>query len=287
MTYPEPLAAGSGEFMIAMIPDTQNLVKTYPTYFVSQCNYTAQHAAALGIRILLQVGDLVDDVDAAGEWTNFNSGWAEIESENLPYLIGIGNHDYDTYATRDATTFNAAGNFPQTRYTGQSWWDGGFYEVDHSENAYQLMTIDGNDYIFITLEYTPRADVLAWANALLATYSTRSAVIITHEYLEVDGTRTVVGDAIWAALKANDNIILILCGHWYSTPMASRTDNSDGGKAVPQILVNFQGVSTYGWGMTRYITINPTAKTVKNQTYSNNGHTLIDTALGSFTLPYG
>lgn len=274
--------------MIAMIPDSQFLTQDYPTYWANQCDYTAQNAAALGIEMILHVGDLVDDVGTAGQLTNFNTGWAEVESENIPYLLGIGNHDYDNYTTKDATTWNAAGNIPQTRYTGQSWWDGGFYEVDHSENAYQLMTIDGNDYIFIALEFNPRADVLVWVNGLLATYAARNAIIVTHELLDTDGTRTAIGETIWAALKGNDNIILMLCGHWTASPyMASRTDDSDGGKAIPQVFVNFQDVSTYGLGMTRYITINPTAKTIKNQTYSDNGYWLIQTELGSFTLTYG
>lgn len=290
--------------MIVMMPDSQTLAMSYPSQWLTMCNYIATHSAELGIQFLLHVGDIVEHVGTATEWAAASDCFDELDNVGLPYLVCAGNHDYDDTNARDTTTYNAAGNFPTTRYTGQPWWDGAFYEVGHSENVYQLMTVGGEDYIFFALEFGPRQEVMDWVNATLAIHSTRKAIIATHSYLEADGTHTTIGDGVnphawygaacndgsdmWADLKVNDNVILILSGHQIGTPyMSSRSDNSDGGKAVAQIFMNWQEIVAHGYGGCRFITIDPVAKTMRIQTFAINGHWLDKTTLGEFTMSYG
>ena len=136
-----PDSAPVGSFMIIVLPDTQYTVGGYPAIYTAQMNYIADNAVSLGAEIVVHNGDLV--FAGGDEWATAAAGFDTLDGINIPYLISHGNHDADNQATRDLTTFNA--NFGQSRYTGKSWWNGGFYEANKSQNAYNIITIGGID----------------------------------------------------------------------------------------------------------------------------------------------
>jgi len=280
---PDP--APTGCFSIAIFGDSQSSAASYPTNLSAAGNWLAAMAASLNIKCVLHVGDLVDVVSTAAHWTAVEQIYTALDGANIPYLVGQGQHDRDGVSeTRNAAslaTYNS--HFPQTRFTGKSWWDGGFYDT-HATNAYLLMSIDGVDYIFMVLEHGPRADVLTWADGILTTYAARKAIIITHSYMYNDDTRVTTGDSpnphddytdchdgeeIWTELiKLHDNVILVQSGD--KPGFGKMTSNSDGGQAVAQILFDNQSGEAADSIYLRIITIDPTAKTIRSQTFSPN-----------------
>lgn len=236
--------------------------------------------------MVIHEGDLVQNGNAnASEWVIADAAFDILDAGAVPYLVAIGNHDYDDQAvTRGATSFNA--NFPQVRFTGQAGWSGGFFETGHSENSYWIKTIGNATYLFMVLEYGPRAAVIAWANTILTNNSDKTCILVTHSYMYRDNTRTGTGDQynpknnladaedgedLWNNLvKLHDNIIWVQSGHDITGDdgAAFRTDLSNGGQIVNQVLANYQDFTNGGDGFLRLLTFNPATKSIQVQTYS-------------------
>lgn len=277
---PAPAPVSRGEISFAVLPDTQNYSNFYPAIFEAQTRWIAEHADQYNIQAVLHEGDVVEN-NRPEEWAAAASAWQHLEAAGLPYLVAIGNHDYDSNAPADraATAFNAL--FPQARYTAQRWWAGGFYEPGRSENAYLLL---GDAWLLLALEFGPRDAVLAWAADVLAAYPERRAIVVTHSYLYTDGTRTGPGDLanpklyqlgatandgedVWEKLiRRQANVVWVQSGHHEYSDGARRSDLSDAGTLVHQVFANYQNLAEGGAGWLRLVTFGPGYARV--QTYS-------------------
>lgn len=278
---PQPNDPAWGDaFSIVWWPDVQ-------FYGISGQNALARwcidNKDSLNIQFIGGLGDVVDDSSDPDEWDSIDGAVALLDADgSLPYLMAIGNHCYDDVTTRDATEFDTY--FPQGRYTGQSWWSGGFYEVGTTVNSYLLLTIGGVDWIFIMLEFGPRQGALTWAGNLLSTYSTRKAIIFTHSYMYRDDTRCGTGDSynphdygmgadvhdgeeMWDELvKLYENVWFVQSGHDLGDGLGYREDAGDNANVVRQCLANYQELTTLGWA--RYYVISPANDLVQAVTYS-------------------
>lgn len=155
-----------------------------PYKFYDQMRWIKDNQARYNIQTVLHVGDVVNDGSIDAEWTIADAAFDMLDAANIPYIQAVGNHDYDNGqtvgATRPVTKFNT--HFGQSRYTGKSWWNGAFYEASHSENAYCTMTINGQDYLFLSLEFGARDAMITWANGIIAANPTKTVIIVTHSF---------------------------------------------------------------------------------------------------------
>ena len=261
----------AGEFSIVFLPDTQYYPAHYPEIFRGQTQWIVDNRTRFNIQAVLHEGDSVNGNEAA-QWANAAAAIGILDAAELPYLITIGNHDYDIFsdADRRATAFNAA--FPQARYTAHAWWQGGFYGAGHTENAYCLLTIGDVACLFLSLEFGPRQAVIDWAHDVLAQHRNRWVVMVTHSFLYIDGTRVSPGDEhnpkdyplgtsandgedLWTKLASlHDNIHLVQNGHHIGGNAAYRKDESRGGTAVHQVFANWQEAANGGDGWLRLVT---------------------------------
>lgn len=290
------------DFTLVFLPDTQFYSQDYPSTWTSQTNWIVNNKSSLNIQAVIGEGDVVDD-DLTAQWDNADAGIAVLDTDGtIPYLLAIGNHDYDgsdgsgTAKSRATTGFNAL--LPQSRYTSQSWWNGDFYEASKTENAYLLLTIGSVDYIIISLEFGPRDGVLTWANGLLSTYSTRRAIVVSHGIVYYDGSFTTVGDdynasdytldgdindgiQVYDSLKQNENLWLISSGHQISgsNPIgARRLDVATPGNTVHSFVANYQQITNGGNGYLRLLKVYPSKKYAEALTYSTTLDSYMATA---------
>jgi hypothetical protein len=295
----DALPGSDGDFVVVFMPDTQFLSQDAPATFTTNTAWMVTNAATLKIAAVVGEGDIVDD-SLDEQWVNADAAMDNLDTAELPYLLSVGNHDYEggSPSSRDLTRFNV--NFPTTRYSGHAWFEGGFYEAGHSENAYCLKTIYGRKYIFIALEFGPRQVVVDWADALLTTYADRDAIIVTHSYLYRDGTRTGTGDQynphdygvaasdhdgeeLWTDLVSNhSNIVWVQSGHDAEGTNAHRQDTVDG-KIINQDLAAWH--AAYG-GYVRVVTFRPVTNQVEVKTYSPTLGTYVTDATNQFTVAY-
>jgi hypothetical protein len=289
------------EFSLVYLPDTQVYSAEFPALFQAQTQWIADNRARFNIQAVLHVGDIVDD-NAPEQWANADTAIRILDAAEIPYLLAIGNHDYDTIgdAGRLATGFNGA--FPPDRYARHAWWRGGFYEPGHSENAYCRLAAAGQDYLLLSLEFGPRQAVIDWAHDILTAHAGYRAIVITHSYLYLDGTRVKDGDAhnpkiyplgptahdgedLWVKLVSrHDNIRWVHSGHHIGgQTTAYRGDSRPGGAAVHQMYANWQLAANGGNGWMQLVTFAP--RQARVQTFSPTLDVAQTDASGKFSVP--
>jgi hypothetical protein len=283
-------APAAGGFSVVFLPDTQAMVQTaaYRAGLTQMMDWIVENKTALNIQAVAGVGDVVETVGTAAEWVAADASFDVLDADGtVPYLVAAGDHDYDSISTDTtvhvSTTFNSY--FPQSRYTARSWWAGGFYEASHSENAYNILTIEGQAYIFIQLEARPRAAVLTWFDGLLTTHADKKAIVTSHAYLTSDNARDPYGDSIWDKIKLHDNVIWVGCGNYVDPDGYGRlTSQTNGGKDVHQVLFDTQTLE-YGGPWLRVVKFHPGGQII-SQTYSPISRQLMSDSDNEFSLDY-
>ncbi len=154
--------------------------------------------------------------------------------------------------------------FPATRVSQYAWF-GGTFEPNKIENSYAVVAIGDTPWLLLALEFGPRNAVVTWANGVLKTNADKPAILVTHAYLYVDGTRYDYtktppqaydphgynftplagvndGEQLWQNLiVGNENVKLVLSGHCLGGPAVARlTSARPSGSIVHQILANYQ-----------------------------------------------
>jgi hypothetical protein len=299
-------SAPSENFTIVALPDTQYYSQSYAWIFENQTEWIVKNENKDNIVFVTHLGDIVEHYDGSYEW-----GYADIAMSTLdnqvPYGILPGNHDLDggPVPIVGATAVEYENYFPASRYENYPYW-GGSYDsksVTSSSpnmNNYQLFTWGGMNFITISLQYSPPADVLSWADNVLSKYSNRRAIISTHAYLDTDGSRLDHGPAgdninggtaIWENLVVpNKNVFLVLCGHAVNSDTgigeAEKIDNL-GGRVVYQLLSDYQGMRPNGGdGYLRMMEFVPSENTIYVQTYSPNFDNYMTGPSSQFELYY-
>lgn len=85
-------ATTSEDFTIIALPDTQFYSRWYPTYFTAQTNWIAKNIAAMNIKMVLGLGDIVDGGGEPAQWANAVAAYNILDGK-VPYHATIGNHD--------------------------------------------------------------------------------------------------------------------------------------------------------------------------------------------------
>lgn len=273
---------------LVALPDPQGLTVSYPEVFAMQTSWIAANAESRRIHHVVTEGDITNDATDT-QWGVADRCFRLLDGK-VPYAMGLGNHDYPGSGQperRDTRGFDAA--FPRDRIATQPTFLESFDGGTASNSAFAFEG-HGERWLLLALEFGPRDAVLAWADGVLKRNPTANAIIETHAYLHVDGTRfdhvsgvdqwnnpheydsdgrlggVNDGEEIWQKLVApNPNVRLVLCGHMHA--QARLTSTRDGMLPVHQLLADFQGEELGGSGYLRILTFRSDG-TVAVQTYS-------------------
>ncbi|MGE3180998.1 MAG: hypothetical protein AB7N71_05155 [Phycisphaerae bacterium] len=263
-------ASKAQPFTLAALPDTQFYSQSFPQIFNAQTQWIINNAAALNVRYVAHLGDIVQTPQSLAQWQAADVAITILDQDPaLPYGLSVGNHDQDPCcggAPDGTTNFNLF--FPFTRYEGLVDWYGGHYGSDN-DNSYYFFSASGLDFLVIHLEFdpTPSAAVLAWAENLLQTHPNHRGIVVTH-YLTGTGnpsTFSAQGLATYNALRDNPNFFLMLGGH--ISGEGRRTD-SFGGSMVHSLLADYQGRTNGGDGWLRLLEFHPADNRISIRTYS-------------------
>lgn len=286
--YGRPMQAAAGpDFTLIVIPDAQYYASTYPAIYNAQMQWVVDHKTSDNIVYVASLGDNVDVASNVTQWTNADAAYDILDAANIPYGLAAGNHDGAPSNTGNFNTY-----FGASRFTGQPTY-GGHYGSDN-DNHYALFEASGLSFIVIFIEYddsmtTSSHPVLVWANDLLQTYSSRRAIVISHNMLQ-GGTSTAFstqGSTIYNALKANPNLFLIMGGH---LDVAARRTDVYNGHTVYTLRSDYQSVDNQQSGYLRIMRFSPTDDMIYVRTYSptqNKDYDKSDAAQNNFNLSYG
>lgn len=276
-------AASTNTWTLVYVPDAQYLTNATRA---AMAGWVTTHLYDKNIQAVLSSGDQVDDTSSGAQWINSTNYWHVIRGLGIPNLVTVGNHDYDSVdpATIPNRLTAYELRYGSTYYTGQSWFNGGFYNSEtDGANVWFTRKINGQDWLFVSLEWGPRDGVMDWVYDLATNRPNHKVVITTHVYLQADGSRdgesssddyfsnygvhsggVVTGrnnaEQMWQGwLKKLPNLVLVLSGHHpfhydgylgeydhYSRNFAVGRSMAwgDSGNPVWQIMANYQGHPT-------------------------------------------
>jgi len=319
--YQKPALEQNGSWSLIMVPDIQNYVKwgrNQPILDLMM-SWIEENIDPLNIKMVVIVGDLVENNDkiindhdgnqtTQQQWEAVSRALAKLDGKT-PYIAASGNHDYsiDDQGNRSSrySEFVTTERNPlnQKILVQNNRNEQGRPTLENS--ACELKNLNGQDYLFLTVEYAPRDSIVEWAKRIseLEQYKKHRIVFITHAYLNTKDERTGpepvrwlywepyninnqiqksprillpkanTGMQLWEKLvQPSANIELVLCGH--VSGEGYRLDTNAAGKAVHQVLFDAQNMGgghrdgNGGDGWLRILEFYPDGKTVKIRTFS-------------------
>lgn len=301
---PTPSPTPADEFTIVALPDTQFYSSTYPQIFAAQTQWIADHVQDQNIQLVVGLGDIVDGGGVLAQWQNADAAYRLLAGK-VPYMIAIGNHDYDQNnpAGRTASTTNFNSFFGPAYYTGASWYRSSF-PAGSNENFYGVVNINSHNYLILVLEFAARDSALAWADGIIKANQDKDVIIVTHMFTYADNTRISqcdqnsagsfgVGqdnngeDMWWKLVRKYPNIHMVLSGHVVQGDgTGRRMDLGVNGNLVNQILSDYQSYALGGSGYLRLIKISPSLNRVSVSTYSPYLDASLADDHNQFTVPY-
>lgn len=240
-----------------VLPDTQFYSCSYPDIFDAQTRWIVDNAKEKSFGIVLHTGDLVDR-NTEEQWDVAAGALRGLDGV-LPYLLVPGNHDLS----------KQRGTLMNDYFSSSALSNGGctemhFKDAKHVDNAYAVVSLRGEPWLFLGLEFGPRDAVLGWADEVLREHSELPAVLFTHAYLYADNERydrsrmplqpyhpdeyevtpdegIADGQDIWETLVVpNDNVRLVLSGHVIPDGTARSVVTMPSGRVVHEVLTNYQ-----------------------------------------------
>ena len=294
------LAQASDTFTIVALPDTQIYSRQYPEIFRAQTQWIADNIAKENIKLVVGLGDIVDNGSNLAQWQNANSAISLLDGR-VPYMLAIGNHDYDNNvpSSRSAVYYNTF--YGVSHYAGQSWFRGNF-PAGSSENYYGTFNFNGQNYLILILEFFPRNSVIDWASSVIQANHDKKVIIVTHAYEFDDNTRLQKcysdsagsygltsdndGEEMWNKLAGKfTNVIMVLSGHIkVNDGVGRRADLGINGNLVNQVLADYQSYPEGGGGSLRLLRITPSQNRIDVSTYSPYHNTWKTDSQNQFSL---
>ena len=290
------LAQVPADFSVVLLPDTQFYSENHPTIFTQQTRWIVNNRTTWNIQFVIGEGDIVNTPSNNFEWVNADTSIKVLDNAGMPYVLAIGNHDYDDIlpSARGTVAYNKW--FGVSRYSKYPWYLGHLGTTN--ENFYATFTVSGQRYIVMALEYYPRDSALSWAESVMQANSDAKVIVTTHSFVFTDGTRGDVCDTndmrgssgrnaetSWEqTLKEQPNLQLVVSGHLVSTNSAYRSDLGTNGNLVNQIFTNFQNWTNGGNGYLRILKFRPSTNTIEVYTYSPTLNKFLTDPVNQFNL---
>lgn len=293
------LPISPGSWTLAVLPDTQwySYTANDAPIFNSQTAFLRDHAADLNLKYVLHEGDVVQ-TGAVAEWDRALTAMNNLNGV-VPYAMVTGNHDVGVNgnaANRDSL-FNDPAYFGPGSYYATQPSIGGFAQPTKTDSSWHTFTANGQNWLIVNMEWAPTNETLAWASSVIDAHPDYRTMVLTHAYMFSDDTRydwatkgttqyanphqfppvwlsppeSIVndGEEIWNKLiRTHDNIDFVFSGHVLAPGTGYRSDLSDGGHPVHQMLANSQDdINLNGPGNMRLLEFKADG-TVEVRTYS-------------------
>ncbi len=268
------------KFSIVFLPDTQEYVRNAGGGEIlrKQLDWINKNYKSKdwNIKAVMHLGDMTDTNDPKAWAMNDEAYRKYLDSIDLAYLPGTGNHDYlmcadndsavaTCYYSRGGTRFSSHGKFNNDRFKNKNWSYAKFGTFKYTGNSYLTMTVSGIKFLLIALEFAPRKDTLCWAEEIIGKHPDHKVIITTHAYLnsyadtvERDNKTQKYGRNTYTAGSGPDslatgahgfevyqelaarhnNIILVASGHVSSNTFRIHKGNAD--NWFNEMLVDYQ-----------------------------------------------
>lgn len=303
-TVSTPAVVKSGDFSIAVLPDTQFYVAQAQLggnfdMFKAQIEWIRKNQVKENIAYVAHMGDITEHGDnpvtEASEWYLAKTALYGLESPvSIPYGLAVGNHDQfpEQYPVK-GTTRGYNKYFGVKHFEGRPYY-GGHYG-DNNDSHFDKFTAGGLDFIVLFLEFDShnedQTNLYAWANKVLKDNVFRKAIVVSHSIINTNPVKGIntpqapfnaEGKAIYESLKDNPNLFMMLCGH--VSGEGYRTDVFNG-NTVKTFLNDYQSRPNGGNGLMRLYKFSVKNNQISVRTFSPYANVNETDADSQFTVP--
>ncbi|OXM82809.1 metallophosphoesterase [Paenibacillus rigui] len=251
---------GDYDFAFLWMTDTQYYSESFPGIYDLMTRWTVDHWREKKFHYMIHTGDIVNNWNSKPEWENASHSMKILDEAHIPYGVVAGNHDvaYDAGNYREFWKY-----FGKERYIGQPTFGG---DLNNYRDHYDLVSVQGNDFIILYLGWLIDQRSFDWANRVLKKYADRNAMIATHEYMKPNKAYYGQGKEIWEKLVVpNPNVFMVLGGH---NPGVAHNVRTLGDRTVLEMLSNYQNGPEGGQGFMRLLQFDLQRKRLLVNTYS-------------------
>jgi formylglycine-generating enzyme required for sulfatase activity len=290
-------------FTVIALPDTQNYtsISSPADTFSVQTQWVLDNRETLNIRFLTHLGDIVNSPTATSQWTRATDAM-NLLNQQLAYGTCPGNHDLGSRDAPGSTTpsdylIRFGPNPTHVSSTGRwidpttsqnyDWYRG---SSPRGYSSYQIVEINGREFMFLHLDHDcPDADI-AWAASVLSAHPRTLTMITTHNYLAETGGSGIFGtgtgergytaqpnvsigpdrnkpeEVFNALVKPFNQVYMVICGHMFAIYNLEKTN--DAGNNVHEVLCDYQSLPNGGNGFLRIMDFRPGENRILNTTYS-------------------
>ncbi len=273
--------------------------------FSSQSDWLGANAASLNLRMVMQVGDIVEKAVNEDEWERASAVMAKLDAAThpdgrtgIPWSVAYGNHEILGVVLRP--TFDPAGPGPSARYrhyfgsaTGPHRYAGQkeFGGVSRNDlNTWHVIRSGGDprarSWLMLSLEVDVPGggnpdtgfDAVRWAQGIIDAHPGLPTVIATHvfegtrhgpphrAYLEGFGHNSQ-REIFDKLVRDNPQVFMVLSGHTSEETHQFRPNAA--GHPVLQMVTDYnKWLGTAGDGFFRLLEIDEPAGVVRVKTYS-------------------
>ncbi len=185
-------------FSIAVMPDTQNEVFGNGARYIGRAQWLADNKANLDLRFVLHSGDVTNWGERdEPQYVIAAQGVAPLQAAGIPFAFTPGNHDtravgcppnYGGACPGENASVNVRFLPLFSQYFNDRFAVGGRMEAGKVDNYYTLFEAGGVDWLVLSLELWPRTGVVEWAKTVVAAHPRHNVIVVTHMYLEGNGS---------------------------------------------------------------------------------------------------
>lgn len=301
-------------FTIIALPDTQNYtsISSPADTFARQTQWVLDNKETLNIRFLTHLGDIVNSPTATSQWTRATDAM-NLLNQQLAYGTCPGNHDLGNrdepgsatpsdYLTRfgpNPTDASSTGRWinPTTSQT-YDWYRG---SSPRGYSSYQIVPINGREFMFLHLDHDCPDEDMAWAASVLSAHPRTLTMITTHNYLAETGGTGIFGtgtgargytaqanvstgpdrnrpqEIFNALVKPFNQVYMVICGHMFAIYNLEKTN--DAGNPVHEVLCDYQSLPNGGNGFLCIMDFRPGENRIVNTSFSPTLGRYIDPVL--------
>lgn len=240
------------EYILAFLPDMQYMTQNYPESLKIMIDYLVEKGKTRNIQYIIGLGDITNS-NAQREWSTIIRQTNRLNGY-IPYSLVPGNHDVLLNSRQEL--FNKTYANKTGYYYQHVAANGGFFKEDSVRNTYLTFSVGEVDYLIINLDFGATDDILTWAGGILDAHPEHRAILVTHGYLNADGTTLDPndyaspdeydsslnsGEAIWEKLVSkHENVSMIVSGHMHHDSIVCTPREGDAGNTVYQLLMDPQ-----------------------------------------------
>lgn len=283
-TAPVPAEDTATKFSFAVVPPTeQEVLRAGDRRFQDRSVWLVENQAALNLKFVTHTGDVVNwDTPDHVQYQRARSGLKPLEAAGIPYSLALGNHDTAAACPEEDTCHGRKQGkaFRDTRtinkyFTAKQYGDvKGQFDKAKIDNLYAVHEAGGLQWLVLTLEMSPRPEVVKWAAGVVAQHPDTNVVVVTHTYLSSSGKIDTFASNYGGTsprylydnlIKKYANVRLVFSSH-----VGGATDRVDTGVHGNKIYTFLHHVHDPTRNPLRLVEVDTARKSLKTRVYAPN-----------------